>query len=336
MSNRFRTTEKGLKDSQMNTLTYIQPGKLATTMNSPALTDAQNKIRKALLDGHSIPLSSSGDVTGHAGRPNLTIPPGKLAAPVDNAALTEAQRRIREALLRGRSIPLGPSGDVTGCRERLNLTIPPGKLAAPGDNAALTEAQRRIREALLRGRSIPLGPSGDVTGCRERLNLTIPPGKLAYQHWYEREPERLEAEVDSMKMSFPQFMLDKRPDGKLSWTGVLRPGLLGDNGWDWHLEAVYENNHPHAIMGSSVLVYLRQPDINMLIDATGWCPHHLISGKEGLYLCTTRAEDMHVGGSGMETSASTVLRWAVKWLAAYELVLAGKMTQEEFDAEDGI
>jgi hypothetical protein len=213
------------------------------------------------------------------------------------------------------------------------IRIPEGKFAANDNgNQELTEAQRRIREALLRGNSIPLGQNGDVTGQTSQPTLTIPPGKLAYVQWYEREPERLNAEVEAMKMSFPQFNLSQRSDGKLVWTGTMRPGLLGANGWDWLLKAVYENNHPQAKMGSSVLVYLLQPDIGTLVKATGWSPRHLIRGNEGLYLCTNRAEDVHVG-NGMETSAATVLRWAVKWLAGYELVLAGQLSKEEFDAE---
>ncbi len=264
----------------------------------------------------------------------ISIPAGKLAS-TNPAALTEAQRRIREALQNGRPIPLNSNGDVTGRTGQPTLTIPPGKLASTNP-AALTEAQRRIREALQNGRPIPLNSNGDVTGRTGQPTLTIPPGKLAYDQWYEREPERLDAEIAAMQASFPQFVLSKRPDGKLVWTGKMRPGLLGDDGWDWLLEAVYENNHPYATMGSSVLVYLRQPDINTLIDAVGWCPHHLIRGSEGVYLCTTRASDIHVGVGRMEVSAAVVLRWAVKWLAAFELVLAGQLSESEFNAENGI
>lgn len=166
--------------------------------------------------------------------------------------------------------------------------------------------------------------------------IVIPPGRFAYTQWYERNPQLLEAEVMAMQSSFPQFSLRKLPDGKMSWLGRLRPGLLGDNGWDWLVEAIYENNHPHAQMGSSVLVYLREPDINVLISSTGWRPHHLLYSSRGLYLCTARSQDTHGSESEWTTSASTVLRWAVKWLAAYELVLAGKLTKEEFDRPNGI
>ncbi len=166
--------------------------------------------------------------------------------------------------------------------------------------------------------------------------LTIPSGRLASPHWYENDPELLEAETISMQTSFPQFRLQKRPDGRLSWIGYLRPGLLGDEGWDWLVEAIYENNHPNSRMGSSVLVYLRQPDINLLINSTGWRPHHLLSSSEGLYLCTARSQDTHGYEAEKTTSAATVLRWAVKWLAGYELVLAGVMTKDEFDRPNGI
>ena len=169
-----------------------------------------------------------------------------------------------------------------------------------------------------------------------KSTICIPPGKLAFQQWYEKNPALLDAEIAAMSASFPQFTLQRLPDGKLSWLGRLRPGLLGKNGWDWLVEAIYENNHPHAQMGSSVMVFLREPDINLLINSTGWRPHHLLSSNKGLYLCTARSEDTHASLSNWTTSAATVLRWAVKWLAAYELVLAGKMTQEEFDRPNGI
>ena len=262
----------------------------------------------------------------------IIIPRGKLAS--TNPALTEAQRKIREALRTGNPIRLSSNGDVTGRSGQPTLTIPPGKLAST--NPALTEAQRKIREALRTGNPIRLSSNGDVTGRSGQPTLTIPPGKLAYEQWYEREPERLEAEIAAMQMSFPQFTLTQRPDGKLVWTGTLRPGLLGEGSWDWVVEAVYQNNHPQAQMGSSVHVYLRQPDIDTLINATGWRPHHLLHGEEGVYLCTNQADNMHVGRGSMETSAATVLRWAVKWLAAYELVLAGQLTQQEFDRPNGI
>ncbi|MBR0239310.1 MAG: hypothetical protein IJQ39_14545 [Thermoguttaceae bacterium] len=161
--------------------------------------------------------------------------------------------------------------------------------------------------------------------------LTIPPGRLAYSQWYENDPELLEREVAAMQSSYPQFQLQKLPDGKLSWIGDIRPGLIGNNGWTWRLEAVYENNHPYAQMGSSVLVYLREPDMNLLIRLTGWRPRILLSDSQGFYFSPPRIENVHNYEPRYTLCAAMVLRWTIAMAGAYELVLAGEMTQEEFD-----
>lgn len=151
--------------------------------------------------------------------------------------------------------------------------------------------------------------------------------------WYEREPKRLEDEKYAMSMSFSHFQLMTLKDKRLAWYGTLRPGLLGDKGWDWTVLAVYNPSHPAQVMGGSVRVFLLKPELDFLVSTLGWRPHHLLSDPEdGYYLCTTQADDIAAGNSfAYETTAAQTLAWADKWFMCLELVLAGTMSKEEFD-----
>ena len=263
----------------------------------------------------------------------IKVPFGKLAADDDAAAKIRASlaKKMRE----GQPIPLASSGNVTGqTGEQMNKEIQPGKLAADDDAAAKIRASlaKKMRE----GQPIPLASSGNVTGqTGEQMNKEIQPGKLAAYQWYEREPVRLNAEKHGMKQFFPQFSLHKMDDGRYYWLGSLRPGVV-PNGWAWQVAAIYNNDHPKPIMGGSVRVVLIEPSIETVIQSLGWTPSHLIrSTEDGLYLCTTRAEDMSYQ-TQCETTAAQTLTWAVKWLTALELVMTGNMSKEEFNRHDGI
>ena len=136
------------------------------------------------------------------------------------------------------------------------------------------------------------------------------------------------AEKAAMNHAFPGFALDKLDDGRLAWVGSLNIGILGDN--EWHIMAVYNNNHPEQVMGSSVRVYLIQPDIDELIKDLGWKPFHLLPDSNNqYYLCTAEAGNIKTGKE--TTSAASVIAWAVKWLMAFELVLTGDLSQEQFN-----
>lgn len=141
-----------------------------------------------------------------------------------------------------------------------------------------------------------------------------------------------------MKRVFPQFQLMKLSDGRLAWSGTLRPNLLGRNSFDWNLLATYNNDHPQEVMGSSVRVSLVYPTIEDVSEALHWTPSHLLyDSNDGHYLCTTRAEDVPCAGKGgYETTAVQSLTWANKWLCALELVLAGKLSRKKFNQHDGI
>lgn len=150
--------------------------------------------------------------------------------------------------------------------------------------------------------------------------------------WYEHTPQLLEAEMVAMNHAFPGFTLDKLDDGRLVWVGYLNIGILGDN--EWHIMAVYNNNHPYPVMGGSVKVYVIDPDMSEIIEELEWCRSHLCRDSYGeLYLSLFFATDM--GREGRVTSAASHIAMAVKWLTAFELVLTGDLSKEDFSA-DGI
>jgi len=260
----------------------------------------------------------------------LIVPSGKLA---DAAARLKANKELAERLKAGQPIEVASSGDVTGLSgEQPKLKIQEGKLA---DAAARLKANKELAERLKAGQPIEVASSGDVTGLSgEQPKLKIQEGKLASQ-WYQREAWRLDAEKQAMAHAFPQFKLFKMDDGRYYWHGTLKPGVL-DGDFTWEVAAIYNNDHPAPRMGGSVRVVLLNPDMKTLKESLGWMPHHVLwCDYDGHFLCTTRAEDMSAG-TQYETSAVQTLTWAIKWLAALELVLTGNLTRELFDRKDGI
>ena len=167
-------------------------------------------------------------------------------------------------------------------------------------------------------------------------------GSAEVQQWYKKDPSLLVAEKAAMAKVFPNFKLEQIADGRLAWTGTLIPGIWkgfwAKNDSDrqtWEVMAIYDNNHPNQILGSSVKVFLLSPTIDFVIEQIGWCPSSLlrdhISGL--LYLCTAHAEDINVGDT--TTTAAVVLRWAFKWLQAFELVMTGYLSREDYDGKKG-
>lgn len=202
-------------------------------------------------------------------------------------------------------------------------TAPKGKLA--GEDAG-AKRRREMREALLKGKKVTLGN-----------DQTAPEGKLAAQ-WYERDPQLLNNEKMSMARFYPGFSLETLEDGRLCWVGALNVGMYESKFGtprEYHVMAVYDNNHPNQRMGSSVRVYPMLPDVDELIEECGFFPHHLLRDESGnIYLCTNEAGDQQVGQT--TTTAAAVLGWAQKWLIAYELVLTGEMPVAEFNRPGGI
>ena len=301
----------------------IPSGKMAS--------DAASEIRKQLAEklrrGETIEVGNDGDVTGRTGGNRLVVQEGKLASD----AASEIRKQLAEKLRRGETIEVGNDGDVTGRTGGNRLVVQEGKLASD----AASEIRKQLAEKLRRGETIEVGNDGDVTGRTGGNRLVVQEGKLAVRQWYEIDPQRLADEKEAMRRFFPRFTLHKKNDGRLYWYGTLRLNVL-PNGWPWEIAAIYNNDHPHPVMGGSVRVVLINPDINTVINALGWTPHHLLrSNEDGCYLCTTRAEDISYG-TRFETTAVQTISWAVKWLTALELVLSGDMSKDLFNSPNGI
>ena len=216
------------------------------------------------------------------------------------------------------------------------LFIPKGKLAE--DDAVLKAKREALKKKLLEGGKITLKSNGSVTDEKGKdSTISIPKGKLASQ-WYEKDPELLEMEKIAMAKAFPNFKLDKLDDGRLYWYGELVPGIYEtkfNERLTYSVMAVYNNNHPQQVMGSSVRIYPVLPDVNDLINKCGFRPYHLLrDSANNLYLCTNEAGNVSTGST--VTSAASVLGWAVKWLMAYELVLTGDLPVETFNRHGGI
>ncbi len=217
------------------------------------------------------------------------------------------------------------------------IFIPKGKLA--NDDAELKAKREALKKKLLEGGKIVLKNDGSVTDDKGKdSTISIPKGKLAVTQWYERDPELLEMEKIAMNKAFPNFKLEKLNDGRLYWIGELTPGIYETKFKEritYNVMAVYNNNHPQQVMGSSVRVYPILPDVDELINRCGFRPYHLLrDSSDNLYLCTNEADNVATGTK--VTSAASVLGWAVKWLVAYELVLTGDLSKEQFNVHGGI
>lgn len=261
---------------------------------------------------------------------NIFIPNGQLA---DDAALAAKRAELKRRLLEGSKISLKKDGGTTGgVGEESSISIPTGKLAESVSDA---EKRARLKKALLEGRKITAKSTGKINeNPNEDASICIPTGKLAAQ-WYEEDPELLEMEKAAMAQAFDGFELGKLDDGRLFWVGDVTPGIYEtkfgtNNSQTYTLMAVYQNNHPHQQMGSSVFVYPMMPNIEDLIKKCGFQPSHLLRDPNGkIYLCTAEADNVKAGQT--ITTAASVLAWAIKWLAAYELVLTGDMSKDDFN-----
>jgi len=231
-----------------------------------------------------------------------------------------------------------PVGSVTNDQEDdSTISIPKGKLAAD-DDAILKAKREALKKKLLEGGKITLKKDGSVTNdLGDDSTISIPKGKLAAQ-WYENDPALLEAEKAAMHKCFPGFTLDMLDDGRLYWMGELSPGIYETKfhkKMTYTVMAVYNNNHPQQVMGSSVRIYPVFPDVDELIDMCGFRPYHLlIDSKDNLYLCTNEAGNVATGTT--TTSAASVLAWAVKWLMSLELVITGDLSKEMFNEHGGV
>ena len=267
----------------------------------------------------------------------IVIPEGRMA---DDAALAAKRAELKRKLLQGGKITLKRDGSATSqTGESSSICIPRGKLA---DDAALAAKRAELRRKLLQGGKITLKKDGGVTGNNGGdSSICIPRGKLASQ-WYENDPELLEMERVAMSRAFNDFELDILDDGRLYWLGTVTPGIYETKfgvSRSYTLMAVYQQNHPHQQMGSSVYVYPLLPDVDELCEElkreTGQYPSHILrDANDNRYLCT--AEPCDVKADTTITTAASVIGWAVKWLMSFELVLTGDLPVDKFNEHHGI
>ena len=212
------------------------------------------------------------------------------------------------------------------------IIIPHGKLSSQDDTSA-AEKRKKLREALLKGNSV-IVKTGEVKAENEtrpnEQNISIPEGKLASFYWYEDNKALLKAEKVAMKKHFPKFKLEKNDDGRLYWVGNLN-NITGEDS-NWYLQVIYDNNHPsNDSYGGSVKIYPIKPVLEDISESLGENIPHILTDSDGyMYICTARKEDVQIGAT--TTTAASSLAWAAKWIAAFELWLAGDLSTEEFSS----
>lgn len=261
----------------------------------------------------------------------INIPVGCFAG---EDAAAKKRRELRERLQQGKTVNIAPGGSAVGNEHEATVEVGKGKLA--GEDAA-AKKRRELRERLQQGKTVNIAPGGKAVGNEQEATVEVGKGKLAAQ-WYETDPTLLTMEKMAMNRNFPQFRLETLEDGRLCWIGKLEPGVYESKfgrKLEYHIMAVYDNNHPYQKMGSSVKVYPMMPDVDELIEMAGFRPFHLLRDEvDNLYLCTNEAGDQKVGQT--KTTAAVVVGWAVKWLTAFELVLTGDLPLADFNRHGGI
>jgi len=301
----------------MDEFIQVPEGKLA---GEDAAARRRRELRERLQQGKTVNAAPGGKVVGNDQEATIEITTGKLAG---EDAAARRRRELRERLQQGQTVQMTQKGGtMSNNPNEVIMNAPGGKLA--GEDAAARKC-RELRERLQQGKTVNAAP------------IEIPKGKLAAQ-WYETNPTLLTMEKMSMARNFPQFELETLDDGRLCWVGTLEPGVYESKfgrKMEYHVMAVYDNNHPFQKMGSSVKVYPMMPDVDELIEMAGFRPFHLLRDEvDNLYLCTNEAGDQKVGQT--TTTAASVLGWAVKWLTAFELVLTGDLPLADFNRHGGI
>lgn len=145
------------------------------------------------------------------------------------------------------------------------------------------------------------------------------PNNNGFLQWYDNDPSILENEMKNMNISFPDFKLAQHPDGQLYWQGAIEVGVLSNIKWE--LMAVYSPDYPNIECGERVRVYLMEP--SRLINELEWHPKYLCQDSNGL---------KYISISLALGSAVSYLSLVIKWLIAFELVLNGDLSIEEFNS----
>lgn len=244
------------------------------------------------------------------------------------------RKRLAEALKRGDALEIGDNGDVTGSSPvRIIVEAENVEQCQPvEDSESLAVADKGTSQE-----EVSVSDAED----QDEAEPTDEDEKPQRQ-WYKEDPDLLAGEVAAMERFFPNFELCDYDDpssvwdGCLCWRGKLRPGVYENTEWD--VIALYRPDHPAAIMGSTVMVYLVSPSIEEVYEQLklpkGQKLENVIYYADGCcFLNTIHACDVLVGrevGSAV-TSAAQILARTVKWLTACELVLSGDLEFEFFN-----
>jgi len=273
----------------------------------------------------------------------IFVPNCFLASPSEDDDVAARKRReLREKLLRGDEVVVTQDGEVEDKNKKKDdkpaIVVPEGKLAIPGnDDDAAAQERKKLREKLLSGQEVIVTQQGEVEDKKDKKDkqpaIVVPEGKLASSfYWYERDPDLLAAEKESMNHFFPLFKMEKLSDSRLSWVGTIKPKNVRKNAI-WYIQAIYDHNHPHnSSYGGSIKVYSIEPDLEKISPEIGFIPHTLRDSANHIYICTARPEDVKVGE--ISTSAASAVSWTAKWISAFELWLAGDITTNEFSGHN--
>lgn len=146
--------------------------------------------------------------------------------------------------------------------------------------------------------------------------------------WYEVNPELLERDKVEMRNFFPDFSLDKLDDGRLFWIGELYPGIYETKYGvkkTYMVMAVYSNNYPHNLMGSSIRIYPVLPDAYDIFQEIGFTFNILKDSSGQYFFCSLESNKV----DDDNVSPVYCLTCAMKLYCGIDLILTGDLTEEE-------
>lgn len=137
--------------------------------------------------------------------------------------------------------------------------------------------------------------------------------------WYEEHPDLLEKEKGFMNKHFLQFELEKLDDGRLCWIGEINSPFNSDV--SYILLVLYHSNYPSWVMGSSISVYMIEPDDS---DYMKYGPRYILGLK-----CQVAMDNYGICYMAIwkeqyyetQEPAVTVLRRYIAWLYVTECYL---------------
>ena len=175
------------------------------------------------------------------------------------------------------------------------------------------------------------GDAGDPQQSGQNMTR-LTKGDFAVQQWHVLNPALKQAEIQGMRLKYPQAKMKILSSGYMVWLITMKISKSGFCApWTFMLryEADHPNNHGY---GGSIHVTLVKPTYEELLvraKAAGrpGVPHlvhsTLSDGKEYVYLCTRSGGDIETGETRI-SSAVQVAGWAADWAGHYEVGLRDK------------